>query len=137
MIKISAVIITFNEERHLEKCLNSLVAIADEIVVVDSFSTDKTEAICKKFNVNFIQQKFLGYIEQKNFVISKAKYDYIISLDGDEALSDKLKASILKLKQNWEHDGYYCARLNNYCGQWINHSDWYPNRKLRMFKNWL
>lgn len=134
MIKISAVIITYNEERHLEKCLNSLAGIADEVVVVDSFSTDKTESICKKFNVNFIQQKFLGYIEQKNFVISKAKHDYIISLDGDEALSNKLKASILKLKQNWEYDGYYSARLNNYCGQWIKYSDWYPNRKLRVFK---
>jgi len=134
MVKISAVIITYNEEEHLDKCLKSLVNVADEIVVVDSFSTDKTQAICNKYNVNFIQQKFLGYIEQKNFAISKVKYEYIISLDGDEALSKELQASILKLKQHWKHDGYYCARLNNYCGQWIKHSDWYPNRKLRIFK---
>ena len=134
MVKVSAVIITFNEEKHLEKCLSSLIGVADEIVVVDSFSTDNTETICKKYNVNFIQQKFLGYIEQKNFAIAQAKYEYIVSLDGDEALSDQLKTSILNLKNNWVKDGYYCKRLNNYCGQWIKHSDWYPNKKLRCFK---
>jgi len=134
MIKLSAVIITFNEEEHLEKCLSSLVNLADEIVVVDSFSTDKTPEICKKHNVKFIQQKFLGYIEQKNFALAKAGHDYILSLDGDEALSEELKASILETKANWVHDGYYCNRLNNYCGQWIRHSDWYPDKKLRLFK---
>ena len=134
MVNLSAVIITYNEERHLDKCLSSLVGVVDEIVVVDSFSTDNTEDICKKYNANFIQQKFLGYIEQKNFAVSQATHDYIISLDGDEALSDELKTSILELKKNFAKDGYYCARLNNYCGQWIRHSDWYPNRKLRVFK---
>ncbi len=135
MIKISAVIITYNEEENIEKCLSSLVNVADEIVVVDSFSSDNTEVICKKYNVNFIQQEFLGYIEQKNSAISKATHNHIISLDGDEALSDELKKSILKIKDdNWTHDGYYCNRLNNYCGQWIKHSDWYPNPKLRLFK---
>ncbi|MFC4720903.1 glycosyltransferase family 2 protein [Geojedonia litorea] len=134
MIKISGVIITYNEEEHLEKCLASIADVVDEIIVVDSFSTDNTPAICNKFNVRFIEQEFLGYIEQKNFALSHAKYDYILSLDGDEALSDELKSSILKTKNNWEYDGYYCHRLNNYCGQWINHSDWYPDRKLRLFK---
>ncbi len=131
---LSAVIITYNEEEHLEKCLSSLVKVADEIIVVDSFSTDKTESICKAFNVTFIQHKFEGYIEQKNFAIKQAKYDYIISLDGDEALSPKLLESILKVKIYWEFDGYYTKRLNNYCGQWIKHSDWYPDKKLRLFK---
>ncbi|RIA09098.1 glycosyltransferase involved in cell wall biosynthesis [Flavobacteriaceae bacterium MAR_2010_72] len=134
MIKISGVIITYNEEEHLEKCLASIADVVDEIIVVDSFSTDNTQTICNKFKVNFIQQEFLGYIEQKNFALSHANYDYILSLDGDEALSDELKTSILKTKGNWEHDGFYCHRLNNYCGQWINHSDWYPDRKLRLFK---
>jgi len=134
MIKISAVIITYNEEEHLEKCLSSLVNVVDEIVVVDSFSTDKTPKICKKHNVKFIQQNFLGYIEQKNFALSNATHEYILSLDGDEALSDELKASILETKANWVHDGYYFNRLNNYCGQWIRHSDWYPDRKLRLFR---
>ncbi|MGM5469915.1 glycosyltransferase family 2 protein [Flavobacteriaceae bacterium LMO-SS05] len=134
MIKLSAVIITYNEEEHLNKCLSSLIGVADEIVVVDSFSTDNTAAICSQFNVKFIQQKFLGYIEQKNFALSHASYNHILSLDGDEALSDDLKTSILKTKSNWVFDGYYCNRLNNYCGQWIKHSDWYPDRKLRLFK---
>ncbi len=134
MIKLSAVIITYNEEEHLEKCLSSLKGVADEIVVVDSFSTDNTPDICKKFNVKFIQQVFLGYIEQKNFALSHASFDYILSLDGDEALSDELKSSILETKSNWNYDGYYCNRLNNYSGQWIKHSDWYPDKKLRLFK---
>jgi glycosyltransferase involved in cell wall biosynthesis len=134
MIKLSAVIITFNEEEHLEKCLKSLKGIADEIVVVDSFSTDKTLEICNQFDVRIIKQKFLGYKEQKNFALKQAKYDYILSLDGDEALSERLKLSILETKKNWIYDGYYFHRLNNYCGQWIKHSDWYPDRKLRLFK---
>ena len=80
---LSAVIITYNEEEHIEKCLASLVGVADEIIVVDSFSTDKTEQICNKYNVNFIKHNFEGYIEQKNFAIQQAKYNYILSLDGD------------------------------------------------------
>lgn len=134
MIKLSAVIITYNEEEHLEKCLFSIVDVADEIIVVDSFSTDNTPKICKQFNVKFIQQEFLGYIEQKNFALSQTKYDHVLSLDGDEALSEELKSSILQAKSNWIFDGYYCNRLNNYCGQWIKHSDWYPDKKLRLFK---
>ena len=133
MIKLSGVIITFNEERNIEKCLQSLVQVVDEIVVVDSFSTDDTKTICKKFDVKFIEQKFLGYIEQKNFALQQASYDYIVSLDGDEALSESLQKSILKLKSNWKFDGYYCNRFNNFCGQWIKYSDWYPNKKLRVF----
>jgi len=134
MVQISGVIITYNEEEHLEKCLASLVDVVDEIVVVDSYSTDKTKEICEKYKVRFIEHTFEGYIEQKNYALSLATHDYILSLDGDEALSDTLKESILKVKQNWEHDGYYSNRMNNYCGQWIKHSDWYPDRKLRLFK---
>lgn len=134
MIKISGVIITYNEEEHLEKCLKSLIEVVDEILVVDSYSTDSTPEICETYSTRFIKNKFEGYIEQKNFALSHAKYDYILSLDGDEALSETLKESILKIKSNWNYDGYYCNRLNNYCGQWIRHSDWYPDKKLRLFK---
>lgn len=133
MIKLSGVIITFNEERNIERCLQSLVNVVDEIVVVDSFSTDRTKEICKRFNVIFIEQEFLGYIEQKNFALTKATHDYVVSLDGDEALSEELQKSILAAKSNWKFDGYYCNRYNNFCGQWIKHSDWYPNKKLRVF----
>lgn len=134
MVKLSAVIITYNEEEHLKKCLSSLVEVADEIIVVDSFSTDNTKNICEKFHVDFFQHAFEGYIEQKNYAISLATHDYIISLDGDEALSDQLIQSIQKIKSHWAFDGYYCNRFNNYCGQWIRHSDWYPDKKLRLFK---
>ncbi len=134
MIKLSGVIITYNEEEHLEKCLASLVDIVDEIVVVDSYSTDTTQAICKAYDVRFIQQEFLGYKEQKNFAVEQANFDYILSLDGDEALSDTLKTSILEVKKNWQFEAYYCNRKNNYCGQWIHFSDWYPDKKLRLFK---
>ncbi len=134
MVKISGVIITYNEEEHLEKCLSSLIDVADEILVVDSYSTDRTKEICEKFNVRFVEHEFEGYIEQKNYALSLASHDYILSLDGDEALSDTLKDSILKVKEDWQKDGYYSNRMNNYCGQWIKHSDWYPDRKLRLFK---
>ena len=133
MIKFSGVIITYNEERYIEECIKSLVNVVDEIIVVDSFSTDNTKAICNEYNVVFIEQEFLGYIEQKNFALSKASYDYVVSLDGDESLSERLQQSIIGLKNNWQKDGYYCNRFNNFCGQWIKHSDWYPNKKLRVF----
>lgn len=133
MIKLSGVIITFNEERNIERCLKSLTNVVDEIIVVDSFSTDNTKEICLKYNVKFIEQTFLGYIEQKNFALKQASYNYIVSLDGDEALSEELQNSILSLKFNWQLDGYYCNRFNNFCGQWIKYSDWYPNKKLRVF----
>ena len=133
MLKLSGVIITFNESKNIEKCLQSLVNVVDEIIVIDSLSTDDTVAICKRYNAKIVEQKFLGYVEQKNFALQQASYDYIVSLDGDEALSETLQQSIISLKNDWKHDGYYCNRYNNFCGQWIKHSDWYPNKKLRVF----
>jgi glycosyltransferase involved in cell wall biosynthesis len=133
MIKLSGIIITFNEGKNIEKCIQSLVNVVDEIVVVDSFSTDSTKSICSKYNMRFIEQEFLGYVEQKNFALTQASHNYIVSLDGDEALSNTLQKSIIELKSNWNYDGYYCNRFNNFCGQWIKYSDWYPNKKLRVF----
>jgi glycosyltransferase involved in cell wall biosynthesis len=133
MPKISAVIITYNEELFIDKCLASLQGVADEIVVVDSFSTDTTEEICKKHNVRFIKHAFEGFRDQKNFALQLASYKNILSLDADEALSDQLRESILAVKDKWEYDGYVFNRRSNYCGTWINHSEWYPDRQLRMF----
>ena len=132
-VRISAVIITYNEERNIQRCLESLVNVADEIVVVDSYSTDGTEEICKLFNAKFIRHRFYGHIEQKNWAILQASSPYILSLDADEVLSDELRASILKVKENWINDGYYFNRLTNYCGKWIRHTSWYPSRKLRLW----
>ncbi len=134
MIKLSCFIITFNEERNIRRCLESLVGIADEIVVVDSGSTDNTAAICKSFGVKFIINPFEGYIEQKNFASGQCAYENILSLDADEALSADLKNSITSVKENWVTDGYSFNRLTNYCGKWIHHCGWYPDRKLRLYK---
>lgn len=133
MIPLSVVIITFNEEKNIGRCLDSVKEVADDIVVVDSFSTDKTKEICDSRGVRFVQHKFDGHIEQKNWAITQAKYSYVLSLDADEALSKELKQSILAVKRNWTHDGYYMNRLTNYCGKWIYYCGWYPDRKLRLF----
>ncbi|MFT4753637.1 MAG: glycosyltransferase involved in cell wall biosynthesis [Salibacteraceae bacterium] len=134
MIQLSIVIITFNEEVNIERCLLSVKNIADEVVVVDSFSTDKTKQICEKYKVRFIENEFLGHIEQKNFALKKAKYDYVLSLDADEAISPELERSIIEVKNNWMHSTYKMNRLTNYCGDWIKHGSWYPDTKLRLVK---
>ena len=132
-IQLSVVVITFNEERNIARCLDSVASIADDIVVVDSFSADKTEQLCKERNVRFVQHTFEGHIEQKNWAITQAKYPYILSLDADEALDDTLKSAIQKVKNNWLYDGYTMNRLTNYCGKWIKHCGWYPDKKLRLW----
>lgn len=134
MIKLSAAIIVFNEERNIGRCLASLEGIADEIVIVDSFSTDKTVEISLLHNAKVHQQEFLGYAEQKNFANSLCKYDYIISLDADEVISDNLKKEILEIKNNFTADAYELNRLTNYAGKWVHHCGWYPDRKIRIFK---
>jgi glycosyltransferase involved in cell wall biosynthesis len=134
MEKISAVIITCNEERNIARCLQSLQGVADEIIVVDSGSTDKTEEICRQFGTKFIYQKWLGYGAQKNFANTFAQHDYILSLDADEALSDMLKRYILEIKQNSLADAYAVNRLTCYCGQWIKHCGWYPDAKIRLYR---
>lgn len=133
MPKISAVIITYNEEKFIEKCLASLDGIADEIVVVDSFSTDGTEDLCRKYNTKFIKHPFQGYRDQKNYALQHASYKNILSLDADEALSERLRESILSVKDKWEYDAYLFNRRSNYCGKWIKYSEWYPDRQLRLF----
>jgi len=131
---ISVVIITYNEQQNIARCLDSVLAVADDIVVVDSFSTDQTAQICQNYpQVRFVQHAFDGHIEQKNYAITQAKYPHILSLDADECLSEQLTQSILQIKQNFNKTGYYINRLNNYCGTWIRHSDWYPDRKLRLW----
>lgn len=133
MINLSVVIITYNEERNIARCLQSVMAVADEIVVVDSFSTDNTEIICNGFTTHFIKHKFEGYIEQKNYATAQATHDWVLSLDADEALDDTLISSIKKIKEQPMHQGYCMNRLTNYCGQWIKHGGWYPDTKLRLF----
>ncbi len=135
MMKISATIITLNEEDKIRPCLESLREIADEIVVVDSISTDSTKSICEEFGVRFIEQKWLGYSEQKNLANRLAAHDWILSIDADEAVSEELKKSILKIKETDTPDNVVFSfnRLNNYCGKWIHHSGFYPDKKIRIW----
>jgi glycosyltransferase involved in cell wall biosynthesis len=133
MVKLSVVIITLNEERNIGRCLESVSEIADEIVVVDSFSTDRTRLICEQYGVRFIEEKFRGHIQQKNFANNQATFPHQLSIDADEALSDELKKEIHRIKANWACDGYRMNRLSNYCGKWIRHCGWYPDTKLRLY----
>jgi glycosyltransferase involved in cell wall biosynthesis len=132
-MKISGVIITYNEARNIARCLASLQEVCDEILVLDSFSSDATQQICQSFGVRFEQNRFEGHIQQKNEALQRAKHPWVLSLDADEALSPELRSSILALKQQGlQKGGFTFNRLTNYCGKWIRHSGWYPDTKLRL-----
>jgi glycosyltransferase involved in cell wall biosynthesis len=133
MPKLSVVIITFNEEKNIGRCLDSIQSIADDIVVVDSYSTDNTKEIAEKRGARFITHGFDGHIQQKNWAITQAKYPHVLSLDADEIPDEKLIQEIAHIKNDWIFDGYFFNRLNNYCGKWIKHSGWYPDKKLRLW----
>ena len=130
---LSVVIITFNEERNIERCVSAVKDWADEILVVDSFSTDATKSICKKYNVNFVEHIFEGHIEQKNYALSLAKNDWVLSLDADEAPDVQLVKEIINADRTSENLAYSMNRLTNYCGKWIRHGSWYPDKKMRLF----
>lgn len=136
-VKLSVVILTLNEEANIRRCIESVHGLADEIVVVDSYSSDQTEVICRQYKVRFIQHPFEGFIEQKNWAIGQARHDHVLSLEGDEALSSPLQQSIQAVKANWTHDAYFFNRLTRYCGQWIRHTGWYPDKKLRLWNKRL
>jgi glycosyltransferase involved in cell wall biosynthesis len=127
-------IITYNEENNIGRCISSVQSIADEVLVVDSYSNDKTEEIAISMGARFVKNTFVGHIEQKNYALDLALYDYVLSLDADEVLSTELIEQIKILKNNFLFDGYKFNRLTNYCGFWVRHSGWYPDTKLRLVK---
>jgi glycosyltransferase involved in cell wall biosynthesis len=134
-VEISAVIITFNEEKRLEPALKSLAGLASEIVVVDSFSTDNTVRLAKKYTNKVFQRKWTDYSDQKNYANTRASFPWILSLDADERISQELREEILKIKKEEpECDGFLIPRQVYYLGKWIRHSGWYPDRKLRLFR---
>jgi glycosyltransferase involved in cell wall biosynthesis len=137
MIKLSVIIITFNEEKNIARCIDSVLAIADEIVVVDSFSKDQTKSICLEKGVRFIEHPFEGHIQQKNYALAQASFDYVLSLDADEYLSAQLMASIHFAKKLWPAEAYEMNRLSSYGGRWMKLSAWYPDRKLRLWNKKL
>lgn len=134
MNKISATILTFNEARLIEQCLESLRDVADEIIVVDSFSTDATVEICRRYGCRVTQRRMAGFGVQRQYATSLARYPYILSIDADEALSPALRQSILRLKEEgFDHRGYMMSRLNFFCGYAVKHCGWYPDMQVRLF----
>lgn len=133
MVSLSVVIITFNEEANIGRCLAALGGVGNEVLVVDSFSTDRTVEICQAHGARVVQNAFAGYVEQKNFATAEAQFDYILQLDADEVLTDALRAEVTQIKANWLHAGYTLPRLTGYCGHWVRHGGWYPDRKLRLY----
>ncbi len=132
-MKITATIITLNEERNIARAIESL-RCADEILIVDSGSTDRTVELAEKLGVRVMEAGWLGYAAQKNWAAEHASNDWILSLDADEALSEALEAEIWALKKTGpEFDVYTMPRLARYLGRWIYHSGWYPDRKIRLY----
>ena len=132
-MKLSATIITQDEERNIARAMESL-RCCDEIVVVDSGSTDRTPELAAKLGARVIDSPWGGYARQKNFAAEHARYDWVLSIDADEALSEALEAEIWQIKKNGpRHDAYTMPRLAQYLGRWILHSGWYPDRKVRLY----
>ena len=132
-VKLSVVIITYNEEQNIGSCIESVSDVADEVLVVDSHSKDRTVEVAEEMGARVLTHEFEGHIEQKNFGLDQAKYDHVLSLDADEALSLELIGEISKKKLNWDADAYKFNRLNHFCGRWIKHGLWYPDRKIRLW----
>jgi glycosyltransferase involved in cell wall biosynthesis len=132
-IKISAAIITFNEERNIARVIESL-RCCDEILVLDSGSNDRTVEIATNLGARVVEASWHGYAAQKNIAAELATHDWILSLDADESLSEALEAEIWHIKKSGpQYDGYTVPRLAQYLGKWILHSGWHPDRKVRLF----
>lgn len=134
MTEISAVIISRNEEKRIANCINSLEGIADEIIVVDSMSTDSTAEICRRLGCKVVEREFSGFGAQRQFATSLTSHRYVLSIDADEALSPALRRSLLKLKEEGlTHRVYRFSRMTFYCDRPILHCGWYPDMQIRLF----
>ena len=132
-MKISAVIIACNEEKKIGDAIRS-VAWADEVLVIDSESTDRTKEIAENLGAMVVIRPWPGFAKQKQFGVDTAKYDWIFSLDADEQVSPELEKEIVAIRDTPTHaDGYRISRLSYYMGRAIRHSGWYPDRQLRLF----
>jgi glycosyltransferase involved in cell wall biosynthesis len=135
MIKVSACLITLNEEKNLPRALRSLQGIADEIVVVDCGSTDRTREIARESGAKVVARAWSNYADQKNSAAATASHDWILSLDADEELSPGLREALLNWKRSEpEYEVYEFARRAYYLGAWIGHSGWYPDRQRRLYR---
>lgn len=129
---LSAIIITYNEEKNLERCLESL-AFADQIIIADSHSTDKTKEIAGKYTDRIFEVEWKGFGPVKEFARQQADNAWILSIDADEEVTPKLKEEILQAVQNNRCVGYFIPRRSLFLGRWIEHSGWYPDHVLRLF----
>jgi glycosyltransferase involved in cell wall biosynthesis len=136
MINISVCMITFNNDRTVERALKSAIPWADEIIVIDSFSTDHTPKIAKKYANHFEQRQWPGHMDQYNHCISNAKNEWVVFIDADEEISPELSREILqRIKiDNDKYDGYVIHRRTFYLGRWIKHGGWVPDYEIRLFK---
>jgi glycosyltransferase involved in cell wall biosynthesis len=135
MEKVSAVIIVYNEEKNLRKCLET-VKWADEIVVVDSHSPDRTVEIARQFTKKIFQKEYKGHIDKKRFAVAKAANDWVFSIDADERVTQGLKKEILGVREKGAGEvvGYDMPRMTRHLGRWILHGEWYPDRVTRLFR---
>jgi glycosyltransferase involved in cell wall biosynthesis len=132
--KLSVVIITYNEEHNISRCIESVKSIADEILVVDSHSTDNTIDVAQRLGAKVLIHSFEGHIQQKNWAKDQAEFPFVLSLDADECLSPELQESILsEKKQGFHFSGYNMNRLNFVKNRPIKGCGWYPDKKLRLF----
>jgi glycosyltransferase involved in cell wall biosynthesis len=135
MSKISVILATYNEENNLRACLESIKSLASEIVIVDGSSTDKTVAIAKEFKAKVtIKDNPLMFHKNKQLAIEGATGDWILYLDADERVSTELKKEILKAIQESHYSGFWIPRKNIIFGKWIEHTGWWPDRQLRLFR---
>ncbi|MGE4619798.1 MAG: glycosyltransferase family 2 protein [Planctomycetota bacterium] len=133
MIDFTATVITFNEEKNIRACLESLQWVPN-IVVIDSGSTDRTVEIAREFTEQVHVTDWPGHVQQKNRAIDHAKTDWILSLDADERVTPQLREEITeRLSKEPMHPGYSMPRLTWHLGRWIRHGGWYPDRKIRLF----
>jgi glycosyltransferase involved in cell wall biosynthesis len=134
-MKISATLITYNEEEKIEGAIKSILGVVDEIIIVDSFSQDNTLKIARKYPIKIYQREWTDYADQRNYALEKATHSWILNIDADERISSELREEIIKLKGTEpDCDGFSIPRLTYYLGKWIYHSGWYPDRKIRLFK---
>ncbi len=135
MNRLTACLITLNEEQNLSRVLAPLAGIADEIVVVDAGSVDRTEQIAREHGAAVFVRSWTNYGEQKNFAATCASNDWILSLDADEELSSALQTSLLEWKKREpKFPVYEIARRAWYLGGWIKHSGWYPDHQRRLYR---
>lgn len=135
-LAISATIITFNEESNIKMCIESL-AFCEEVIVVDSFSSDKTVEIAEALGAKVFKNPFAGYGQQKNFAADQATHEWILNIDADEEVTKELQIEIAEFynQNNDVNIVYQTPRLTQYCGKWIRHGGWYPNYVTRFYHN--